>query len=93
MATLAYCENLSWGGYTDWYLPNKNEIGSIIDDSGYNPSIDTFAFPATPASYFWSSSSYANVTSNAWVVYFYYGFVNVNGKANGYYGRCVRRGP
>jgi hypothetical protein len=88
---LAYCENLDWGGHTDWYLPNVTELAGITDDSRLDPAIDP-AFPATPASSFWWSSSSASSSSSAWVL-FGSGSVSSILKTNGDYVRCVRRGP
>jgi Protein of unknown function (DUF1566) len=94
---LAYCENLELGGYTDWYLPNKRELRSIVDNSKVNPSIDVDAFPATPPYGFWSSSSFSSVyissSSHIWSVYFYSGQVEKNPKVGNICTRCVRRGP
>jgi len=90
---LKYCEGLTWGNQTDWRLPNVGELDSIVDDRRVSPSIDTTAFPATPNNYFWSSSSYAGGTTNAWVVSFSYGNVGSLYKADTYYVRCVRGGP
>ena len=61
---LTYCENLTLpaGGYSDWRLPNRNELQSIVDYSRYNPAIDTTFFPGTVASYYWSSTTYAYST-------------------------------
>lgn len=37
-----FCEDLSYGGHTDWYLPSKTELGYIYCKSnagaGHNPS-------------------------------------------------------
>ncbi len=89
--SLSYCEGLDWGGETDWRLPNKNELMSIVSHRVNDPAIDDAAFPGTPAShYFWSSSYYANNTSHAWGLDFYFGKVNFLGKTTEYYSRCVR---
>lgn len=65
-AALDYCQDSTWAGSTDWYLPNVDELASIVDDSRTSPSIDTVVFPATTTSYFWSSSFYAGGSSGAW---------------------------
>jgi formylglycine-generating enzyme required for sulfatase activity len=85
----AYCAGLSLNG-TGWRLPTCKELQTIVDDSQTNPSIDTTAFPSTPASWFWSSSPLAGSSSYAWSVLFNYG-----GTGNGIVSsagdvRCVR---
>lgn len=44
-------------GHSDWRLPNKKELESIVESCGYNPAINQTLFPSTPASNFWSGST------------------------------------
>ncbi len=75
-----------------WRLPNVKELSSITDKSRINPAIDTVAFPATPANWFWSSSPYVFDAGVAWVVSFSDGLVGVNGRDNSSFVRLVRAG-
>ena len=84
---LSYCESLTYAGYSDWRLPNKNELASLVNYEKYNPTSD---FPDMPSQYFWSSSTSAISTNNAWGVYFSNGLVAHYNKTDGYYVRCVR---
>ncbi len=92
-----YCATLNegegYGGFTDWRLPAYHELQSIVDYGRYLPAIDNTAFPGTPLSMFWSSSSRANSTNYAWYVSFDNGYVNDYSKTNNYYARCVCAGP
>ena len=89
---ITYCEGLSLGSRSDWRLPNVNELRTIVDYiKSTAPTIDTTAFPGTQSSnYYWSSSTYALSTNNAWVINFNNGIVTNGSKDfTTYYVRCV----
>jgi hypothetical protein len=76
----------------DWRLPNKKELESIVEFCGYNPSINQTLFPNTPASSFWSGSSYVPFPAAAWVVYFNRGITGAGDESGDDYARLVRGG-
>ena len=87
-AALDYCENLTYAGYSDWRLPDKNELASLVNYEKYNPASD---FPDMPSQCFWSSSTRSDHTSDAWFVSFSSGSVYGYDKTiYNYYVRCVR---
>ena len=89
VSAISYCENLTYGTYSNWYLPNFNELYNIADRSKYNPAINS-AFQNVVTSDCWSSTTGASNTSNAWLVNFFHGDDNVDDKTGTYYVRCVR---
>ena len=87
---ITYCEGLTLGGRSDWRLPNINELASILDyTKSTSPSINTTAFPGTQSNYYWSSSTYIQDTSTAWLIYFGNGDMVYGNKSNNNYVRCV----
>ncbi|MBI5675734.1 MAG: DUF1566 domain-containing protein [Nitrospirae bacterium] len=88
------CGERTTGGYTDWRLPSKKELITIVDYSiPYpGPTINTTYFPNTVASAYWSSTTYAYYPSFAWYVGFSNGYVFINYKYYSHYVRCVRGG-
>ncbi|MCI5180337.1 MAG: DUF1566 domain-containing protein [Candidatus Electrothrix sp. AW3_4] len=89
---LAYCAELNLGGDTDWRLPNRNELQSIIDYEQYGPAVDSTIFPNTIGT-FWTSTTQPDATDNAYVVNFTSGRIIYADKDTGlYYVRAVRGG-
>jgi Protein of unknown function (DUF1566) len=87
---LLYCDRLRLGGYDDWRLPNYKELTSILDLSRMEPCVDQEYFPGTRADFYWTSSTFIYLTSQAWYVYFNLGYVNHINKNNYFYVRPVR---
>jgi hypothetical protein len=81
-----------FAGRTDWRLPNKNELESLVERRCYNPAINATFFPNTPSSWFWSASPYAGGPGYAWYVNFGYGSVGNNVKGDAGSVRLVRGG-
>jgi len=89
---LSYCETLSLGGFSDWRLPNRNELQTLVDYSRYDPAIDPIMASGTMSFYYWSSTTSAYNTNYSWLVYFSYGDVSNTKKSSSYYVRAVRAG-
>lgn len=77
----AYCQNLQYGGFHDWYLPSKEELQLLYK----NNSTLKNKLPH----YFWSSSQKSS--AEAWMVYFEKDFTNHANKSQVAYVRCMRQ--
>jgi len=88
---LTTCEALTLGGYSDWRLPNYNELYNLADRSRTNPEISP-VFTKVVSDDYWTSTTYASFTSYAWFVNFNYGDDYWDGKTDSNYVRCVRAG-
>jgi len=88
-----YCAGRDLGGKTDWRLPTRLELMSIVNYGRYAPSIDINYFSQCRSIGYWSSSTSAYYPDYAWHVYFYDGGVSWYYKSHNVYVRCVRAGP
>lgn len=81
-------------GYTDWRLPNVNELKSLVNYGEISPAawLSTGGFVGVQANFYWSSTSYASNIYSAWLVNFYEGIVDASNKSNNNYVWPVRGG-
>lgn len=87
---LAAAAQNTFAGLSDWRLPNKNELASIVEYRCWNPAINSLFFLNTPSALYWSSSAYANSSRYAWGVSFYGVGSSHSSKSDYYHVRLVR---
>lgn len=64
-----------YAGFTDWRVPNKNELASIVEERCWGPAVNLGLFPETIGQTYWTSSPSQQSADTAWVVLFEYGQV------------------
>jgi hypothetical protein len=85
-----YCDVLELGGYSDWRLPSRIELVSIVNYTKSDPAIDMATFPGATSAPFWSLSVYAGESCAAWYVHFTFGYVSFDSMGNFNRVRCIR---
>ena len=95
---LSYCENLNLGGFSDWHLPNVNELLSLVDFTKNNaPVINTDFFPNTyrdqgdgSSHYYWTATPISYPKRQAFHIDFESGKNDINNGDRVYAVNCVR---
>ena len=85
---IAYCEALTLGGYTTWYLPNFNELYYLGNREKFSPAINDGFLNVSKDNY-WSSTTYID-NSGVWSINFNNGKSTKSDKNLEYYIKCVR---
>jgi hypothetical protein len=82
------CANLVLAGYTDWFLPSKDELNLMYQNIGQGNALGLGNVGGFVLNFYWSSSE--NDNFNAWLQDFFNGGQDYNGKFSTYYVRAVR---
>jgi len=73
--SLVYAAALDFAGFTDWRLPNKNELFSIINNGARDPALYTEYFINFGIDRYWTSSVNFAFSDDVWVIILYDGDV------------------
>ncbi len=91
---LTYANGLTLCGYTDWRLPNVNELESLVNAAEADSAawLNNQNFINVLSNYYWASSTYAYNTPYVWSVNMWVGTVTAYYKTNAFYVWPVRAG-
>jgi hypothetical protein len=88
-----FCNGLTHAGQSDWRLPNRFELESLLDLSCYAPTLPSgHPFTGVQSIYYWSSSTFAGFTAHAWFVDVGSGLVGNDDRASTLFVWPVRAG-
>ncbi|MBI5376383.1 MAG: DUF1566 domain-containing protein [Candidatus Schekmanbacteria bacterium] len=79
---IASLNSSNYLGFNDWYLPNVNELKSLVNaNEDYTSNwLNSQGFSNVQSVKYWSSSTYANSTDSSWYVNMWYGDSGFNDK-------------
>ena len=88
-----YCSGLDQGGKTDWRVPERRELLSIVNYAYRNPAADLTFFNVLESGHYWAETTDAFYLTRAWAVDFADGGVDALPMASAAHAVCVRGTP
>lgn len=87
----AAAKAVTLGGFSDWRLPTRQELLTLVDDTRVNPAINKSVFPHCKSAWYWTSTTWAgSPAAAAWFVHFYNGLSSANARGGNARVRAVR---
>lgn len=83
----------SFAGFENWRLPNKNELGSLVDYACAQPALDVNLFPETRSAGYWTNTPNTFTELRAWAVNFAHGDHTSSSRTDLMAARLVREVP
>lgn len=87
---VAAVKELRTGGYSDWRLPTRRELLTLVDDAKSSPAIDKEFFPNCRSDWYRTGTVYAPYPGCRWGVDFGYGSSGFLLDVDVYFVRAVR---
>ncbi|MFC3852641.1 DUF1566 domain-containing protein [Salinispirillum marinum] len=72
----------NYKGYSDWRVPNFDEIKTLVESCRMNPAINNNVFPNTPPNWYWSMPVVPTEVEDTAGVYFFDGYAYGYGHRN-----------
>ena len=90
--SITQLNDLILADHTDWRMPTREELRSIVDYSRITPSNYVNDFSIKWPENYWTSTAHPFQDNHIWCIHFYNGNDNYQSKNNQYFSRAVRGG-